>query len=172
MARFMGGRDKELSTPRRMKWWRRVVTIPWATFCASKIDHQFRFRRAAFYSQLKSKIDSILHNDTPDTDLPSTSRLLSTSLSLILYPILSLHLVCERLSPLTLTLSLTLYRNPSSYISPSSRFIGYNKTKNCGKRVPPLSCVSITNKKISECKHKVHVWPTSKTLSTKTGMVL
>ena len=94
-------------------------------FCSFTPDQgQFRFRRAAFYSQLKSKVGNLLAKATA----------LRINLNIDGAPIASrahtppLHLVCARLHhPPALALSLSPHRHPFYIFPPSSRFIRYHK---------------------------------------------
>jgi hypothetical protein len=115
-------------------------------FAASGVEHakqnqdQFRYRRAAFYSQLKSKVGNVLAKATAQRinlnidgasiasrahAHPSHSQTLSPPIHfpLLRYPLPPLHLVCARLSPPpALDVSLSPHRHPFQYIPPSSCF--------------------------------------------------
>ena len=115
-------------------------------FAASGVEHaqhnqdQFRFRRAAFYSQLKSKVGNILAKATAlrinlnidgapiashtHSPLPLTNFSSLIHFPFLRYPISPLHLVCARLSPPSaLAISLSPHRHPYLYTPLISRFI-------------------------------------------------
>ena len=102
-----------------------------------------RLRRAAFYSQLKSKVGNIRTKATAYVStstsmallwLHTQSHLPITNFSSLIhfpflrYPLPPLHLVCARLSPPpALAISLSYHRHPYLFLPPSSRFLRYNE---------------------------------------------